>query len=84
LQEETRSTYADVLRALARDETASDRFHLRLLALDPADEEVHLGLIRMLADAGRHGEARRAHRRYVQQMRELGLEPVALDAAING
>ena len=60
LQEQTRSTYADVLRALARDETASDRFHLRLLSLDPADEEVHLGLIRMLADAGRHGEARRA------------------------
>lgn len=79
LREEARSAYLDVLRALASaSESAgrsSARYHLRILALDPFDEEAHLGLVSSLSAAGRHGEARRAYRRYVERMDEIGVEP---------
>lgn len=81
LRERVRSAYVDLLRALARTEQESDRFHLRLLAVDPFDEDVHLDLVRMLSSTGRHGEARRAHRRYVTKMAEIGVEPEPLDLA---
>ncbi len=79
LRERVRSAYVDLLRALTRTEQESDRFHLRLLAVDPFDEDVHLDLVRMLSSSGRHGEARRAHRRYVTRMAEIGVEPEPLD-----
>jgi DNA-binding SARP family transcriptional activator len=81
LRERVRSAYVDLLRALARTEQESDRFHLRLLAVDSFDEDVHLDLVRMLSSTGRHGEARRAHRRYVTRMAEIGVEPEPLDLA---
>jgi DNA-binding SARP family transcriptional activator len=81
LRERVRSAYVDLLRALTRVEHESDRFHLRLLEIDPYDEDAHLDLVRMLASSGRHGEARRAYRRYVTRMAEIGVEPEPLDLA---
>jgi DNA-binding SARP family transcriptional activator len=57
------------------------RYLLRVLALDPFDEEAHLGLIATLAQAGMYGEARRAYRRYVERMSDIGLEPAAYEQA---
>ena len=81
LRERVRSAYVDLLRALTRVEHESDRFHLRLLEIDPYDEDAHLDLVRMLASSGRHGEAQRAYRRYVTRMAEIGVEPEPLDLA---
>lgn len=79
LREEVRAVYLDVLRALVPAVEAagrpSVRYSLRLLARDPYDEESHLALVESLSAAGRHGEARRSYRRYVECMREIGVEP---------
>jgi DNA-binding SARP family transcriptional activator len=83
-RDEARATYLDVLHALALREATLDapstRFHLRALSLDPYDEEVHLALVSMLLTSGRHGEARRAYRQYVDRMREIDVEPAAFPA----
>ena len=44
---------------------------VRLLVVDPYDEQVHRMLVRTLARAGRHGEARRAFRRWREAMRAI-------------
>jgi DNA-binding SARP family transcriptional activator len=44
---------------------------VRLLVVDPYDEQVHRMLVRTLARAGRHGEARRAFRRWRDAMRAI-------------
>ena len=79
MRDEVRAAYSDVLRTLAfyeaSLETPSTRFHLRSLALDPYDEDTHLGLVSILVASGRHGEARRAYRQYVARMREIDVEP---------
>lgn len=81
LREEARATYTAVAHALAQaasqagDRDAAIRYRLRILQRDPYDEEAHLGLVSMLAAAGRHGEARRSYRTYVSQMEDLGVEP---------
>jgi DNA-binding SARP family transcriptional activator len=77
LRDEARSTYLEVARALALAGPDATRYHLRILTLDPYDEDTHLDLISRLAGSGRHGEARRAYRRYVQKMGEIGVEPAA-------
>jgi ATP/maltotriose-dependent transcriptional regulator MalT/DNA-binding SARP family transcriptional activator len=82
-REEARATRLAILRALAdlaaqRDETWSViRYTVRLLQMDPYDEETHLMLVRALHVSGRHGEARRHYRRYAERMAELGIEPAA-------
>lgn len=79
LREEARAAYLDVLRALVSAAESggrpSARYYLRILALDPFDEGAHLGFVSSLSAAGRHGEARRAYRRYVERMDEIGVEP---------
>ena len=50
----------------------------RALELDPFGVAEHEGLIKVLHDAGRLGEARRAHDRYASQMRDLGTTAPAL------
>jgi DNA-binding SARP family transcriptional activator len=81
LREEARASYIAVLRALARrlgesgDIDRAVRYTLRLLAQDSYDEEAHLGLVRLLLDAGRRGEALRRYQIYTEHMRELGVEP---------
>ncbi|GAA3453530.1 AfsR/SARP family transcriptional regulator [Dactylosporangium matsuzakiense] len=81
VREEARAAYLHVVRELAElarhagrvDEAA--RYLLRLLHHDPYDERAHLDLVRLLSDAGRHGEARRAHDRYLAAMAEIGVTP---------
>jgi DNA-binding SARP family transcriptional activator len=52
---------------------------MAILAEDPYDEPTHLDLVRVLAGARRHGEARRAHRSYAARMAELEIEPTPYD-----
>jgi DNA-binding SARP family transcriptional activator len=77
VREELRATFRQVARALAdlsRQAGRTDdavRYLLRLLTVDPYDEPSHRDLIALLTGQGRHGEARRAHARYVQAMRDI-------------
>src|SRR4051794_429283 len=58
LAEEVRTTYTALLRALIATHRESGdvdeviKYSLRLLEQDPYDEEVHLGLVAALVDAG--------------------------------
>jgi DNA-binding SARP family transcriptional activator/tetratricopeptide (TPR) repeat protein len=82
LREEARATYLEIARRLAAraaatgDADAAVRLYLRILEPDPYDEDAHLGLIRALAAAGRHGEARRRYDVYAARMAELDVEAV--------
>jgi DNA-binding SARP family transcriptional activator len=84
-REEARAGYLRVLRSLARLSAGTGRVDeatghlLRLLHLDPYDEQCHRDLVELLTRAGRHGEARRAQARYEAAMRELGLTPAGSD-----
>jgi DNA-binding SARP family transcriptional activator len=86
LREEARTLYVDIARALAEiagaagelDEAA--RYLLRILSRDGHDERAHLDLVRALTRAGRHGEARRQYRSYVERMEEIGVEPAPYPA----
>jgi ATP/maltotriose-dependent transcriptional regulator MalT/DNA-binding SARP family transcriptional activator len=81
LREEARAAAAGASRALARLAAGAGRHdhairhHLRVLERDAYDEDAHLGLVRVLSQAGRHGEARRRYRVYTDRMRELDIEP---------
>ncbi len=55
---------------------------MAVIADDPYDEPTHLGLIRVLATARRHGEARRAYRAYAARMAELEVETGAFEAVV--
>jgi ATP/maltotriose-dependent transcriptional regulator MalT/DNA-binding SARP family transcriptional activator len=80
LREEARAAYIGVARLLADEAVlrgehdAASRLHLRILERDPYDERAHLGLVRTLIDAGRHGEARRWYRTYCSRMDDIGVE----------
>jgi DNA-binding SARP family transcriptional activator/tetratricopeptide (TPR) repeat protein len=80
LREEARAAYLAVARALAQRAAADGehdlavRYHLRVLERDGYDEAAHLGLVTTLTGAGRHGEARRRYRLYVERMDEIGVE----------
>jgi DNA-binding SARP family transcriptional activator len=56
------------------------RLYLRILDHDPYDEDAHLGLVDVLAVAGRHGEARRRYGVYTARMEELDLEAASYPA----
>ncbi len=81
LREEARATYIAVARRLAQAAAArgghdvASRYLRRVLERDRYDESAHLDLVRSLAEAGQHGEARRAYRAYVGRMDELEVEP---------
>jgi DNA-binding SARP family transcriptional activator len=81
LAEEVRVTHIALLRALTarlRDAGNTDtlvRYTLRLLEQDRYDEQVHLGLVAALLDAGRLGEARRHYQNYVRRMKEIDVPP---------
>jgi DNA-binding SARP family transcriptional activator len=80
LAEEVRATHVALLRALvSRLRSAGEvdevvRYTLRLLDNDRFDEHAHLGLIEVLLEAGRYGEARRRYRIYGRAMTELGIQ----------
>jgi two-component SAPR family response regulator len=79
VREEARTLYISVLRARAelaeRSGAVADavRDHLRILDVDPWNEEAHVGLVRVMERAGRHGEARRYFEVYATRMEEIGL-----------
>ena len=81
LRELAKHTFVDTCFELARLADGADeyseaiRYWLRILDVDPYDEDAHLGLIRSLRAQRRHGEARRAYRHYSAKMLELDLEP---------
>jgi len=80
VRDAARATHVAVMRALAghaahvADHDTAGRMLLRLLERDPFDEGAHLGLVRSLRAAGRHGEAHRAYRTYCERMEEIGVE----------
>ena len=84
LREEARAAYLAVTELLASASSDPERavgYRLRMLERDPFDERSHLALVAGLTALGRHGEALRSHRRYLERMHEIGIEPVAaLDA----
>jgi ATP/maltotriose-dependent transcriptional regulator MalT/DNA-binding SARP family transcriptional activator len=85
LREEARAMYIGAARTLAGEAgPAGTRYLLRILERDPYDEEAHLSLVAVLATAGAHGEARRAYRRYVACMEEIGVEAVPFPAGSPG
>jgi DNA-binding SARP family transcriptional activator len=90
LREEVRTTYIEVVRALADlaaragDADATTRYALRVLERDPYDEQAHLGLVTALEAAGRHGEARRCYRSYCARMDEIGVESAPFPASGSG
>ena len=85
-REEARAVYFEVLHALAdaarRAQRPEDlaRYARRLLERDPYDERAHLDLVAALAQAGGHGEARRAYGTYCARMEEIGVESASFPA----
>ncbi|HEX4678104.1 MAG TPA: BTAD domain-containing putative transcriptional regulator [Gaiellaceae bacterium] len=86
LREEARAAYLSTARALAENATLAGRhdhatgYLLRILQRDRYDEQANLALVTHLAHAGRHGEARRAYRIYVDRMTDIGIEPAVFPA----
>ena len=87
LREEVRAAWLRSVRRLATLRSREGRVDeaqgllLRLLVADPYDEQVHRMLVRTLARAGRHGEARRSFDRWVAAMRAIDAplpDPVVL------
>ena len=80
-RELARHTFVELAGELARladDRTQHGdavRHRLRILDVDPYDEDAHLDMIRSLTAQRRHGEARRAYRTYCTRLAELELEP---------
>jgi DNA-binding SARP family transcriptional activator len=87
LREEARLIYLQVVAVLAaRAESGGEyalasRYCLRVLERDPYDEPAHLMLVRVLAAAGSHGEARRCYQTYVTRMREIEVDPRPFSAS---
>jgi ATP/maltotriose-dependent transcriptional regulator MalT/DNA-binding SARP family transcriptional activator len=81
LREEAKSLYGEVGRDLAfmalrgKRYDAAVRYGLKILSRDPYDEVAHLLIVRALALAGRHGEARRRYRTYVAALEDIGVAP---------
>lgn len=81
LREEARAAHLRTLRTLVdlaqRAGEVDDVVHhlLRILSVDPFDEQAHRDLVANLSEAGRHGEASRAFKRYAEAMREIGVLP---------
>ena len=81
LREEARLTYVQVATVLAGhtgesgEHITASRYCLRILERDQYNEPAHLALVRALAAAGSHGEARRRYRTYVDRMAEIDIEP---------
>jgi ATP/maltotriose-dependent transcriptional regulator MalT/DNA-binding SARP family transcriptional activator len=80
LREEAQAAYIAVTRLLADgaaaagDADGATRYYLRILERDAYDEAAHVGHVRALLAAGRHGEARRRYGIYAEKMEEMGVE----------
>jgi DNA-binding SARP family transcriptional activator/predicted ATPase len=78
-REHARSLHVQVLGTLvARLESTRDDalpYARELVRIDPVNEEARANLIRLLARAGRHGEARAQYENAARLLRELGAKP---------
>jgi DNA-binding SARP family transcriptional activator len=80
LRELAKHTFVDTSFELAGladakgEHSEAIRSWLRILDVDPYDEDAHLGMIRSLLAQRRHGEARRAYRAYRSRLAELDLD----------
>ena len=87
LRDQARTTYVSALRALADLAESSHaideavRANVRILDVDPWNEAAHLGLVRVMERAGRHGEARRYFESYRSRMGEIGVPAEPFPAA---
>lgn len=87
LREEARAAYLAIGAVLAElaerasNVDAATRYRMRMLERDPYDERSHLGVVAALTASGRHGEARRAYRRYAARMAEIGVEAALFPTA---
>jgi DNA-binding SARP family transcriptional activator len=73
----------ELVRALAvEDPERAVPWLIGLVSDDPYDESSHQRLIRILHAAGRHGEARRAHRRYLVSMAEIDVAALSLEQIV--
>lgn len=63
------------LAGAAGEHSEAIRHWLRILDVDPYDEDAYLGMIESLLAQRRHGEARRAYRSYCARLAELDIEP---------
>lgn len=87
LREEARVAYVAVAHGLAElasadgDHDGAARYLLRVIERDPYDERAHLELVKELARAGHHGEARRCYAAYTARMDEIGVEAAPYPAA---
>jgi DNA-binding SARP family transcriptional activator len=90
LREEAQATYISIARSLAEaaagdgEADGATRYYLRILERDPYDEGAHLGLVRALLAAGRHGEARRRYGFYAAKMDEIAVEAAPFPAVSGG
>lgn len=86
---ELRGLYVSALDVLARaceqagEVDAAVAWRLRVLEDDPFDEGGHLGVVGTLARAGRHAEARRRYRVYIDRMRQRGREPAPYPSEVD-
>jgi ATP/maltotriose-dependent transcriptional regulator MalT/DNA-binding SARP family transcriptional activator len=86
LRETARAAYLAGTSALAEDAVAAGdhgaatSYLLRVLERDAHNEHAHLALVSALVAAGRHGDAKRAYRRYSECMAEIGIEPTSFRA----
>ncbi|MGA8988704.1 tetratricopeptide repeat protein [Aeromicrobium sp.] len=84
-RDEVEGLGGEVVRVLAfalaktSDPQRSVGWFARLLTYDPHDEPTYEALIWVLAEARRHGEARRYHRMYEMRMRELDVPAQSLE-----
>lgn len=75
----------ELVRALAVDDPErAVPWLLGLLSDDSYDESSHQLLIQILHAAGRHGEARRAHRRYLINMAEIAVPTLTFAELVGG
>jgi DNA-binding SARP family transcriptional activator len=87
LRDEAQGAYIRVLRAqtaLVPDVDQKVSSLLKILRCDSYDEEAHVELIRVLHEAGRHGEARRRYRVYARCMSEIGVTPMPANVLQRG
>jgi ATP/maltotriose-dependent transcriptional regulator MalT len=87
LREEAQAAYIAVTRLLADgaaaagDADGATRYYLRILERDAYDEAAHIGLVRALLAAGRHGEARRRYGIYADRMEDMAVEAAPFPSA---
>ena len=87
-RERARRLHADILRQLVRrvsgEPEQAIRHARKLVLIDPDDESTHVGLIRLLAAAGRRQEAEEQYRLAEQHLEQIGARPSGALIVVQG